>query len=85
MRNFHLPLPEKTYDRLRLEAERSDVPATALAREAIGFWLDERRKRVLRESIAAYASRMAGTKFDLDPQLEAAGVQHLTGDTEERG
>jgi predicted transcriptional regulator len=39
MRNFHLPLPEETYDRLRRAAERSKEPATALAREAIECWL----------------------------------------------
>src|SRR5438105_5715457 len=35
VKNFHLPLPEQTYSRLRAEAERTQVPATALAREAI--------------------------------------------------
>jgi len=32
MKNFHLPLPEQTYANLRAEAERAQVPATALAR-----------------------------------------------------
>jgi len=35
MKNFHLPLPEHAYTRLRAEAERTQMPATALAREAI--------------------------------------------------
>ena len=35
MRNFHLPLPERTYTLLRAEAERAQLPATTLAREAI--------------------------------------------------
>ena len=39
MKNFHVPLPEQTYTRLRAEAERTQAPATALAREAIEWWL----------------------------------------------
>jgi hypothetical protein len=35
MKNLHLPLPEQTYTQLRAEAERTQVPATTLAREAI--------------------------------------------------
>ena len=30
-----------------------------------------------REAIAAYATDMAGTGFDIDPDLEAAGIAHL--------
>jgi hypothetical protein len=41
MRNFHLPLPERTYALLRAEAERARVPATTLAREAIDAWLKD--------------------------------------------
>lgn len=37
MKNFHLPLPEQTYAQLRAEAQRTQVPATTLAREAVGF------------------------------------------------
>ena len=35
MKNFHLPLPDQTYTGLRAEAERTGVPATTLAREAV--------------------------------------------------
>jgi hypothetical protein len=35
LRNFHLPLPERTYAALRAEAERVQLPATTIAREAI--------------------------------------------------
>jgi hypothetical protein len=77
MKNFHLPLPESTYIRLRAEADRAQVPATALAREAIDWWLEEQRRKVRHDRISAYAAEMAGTDFDLDPVLEAAGVDHL--------
>jgi hypothetical protein len=77
MRNFHLPLPDRTYAHLRAEAERAQVPATALAREAIDWWLGEQLRKARHDQIAAYAAEMAGTDLDLDPDLEAVGIEHL--------
>jgi hypothetical protein len=31
----------------------------------------------LHDEIAAYAERYAGTEFDLDEELEAAGIEHI--------
>ena len=78
MKNFHLPLQEEIYRQLRSEAERAQVPATELAREAIQQWLRLRERRARHNAIAAYAADMAGTKFDLDPELERAGIDSLT-------
>ena len=75
VRNFHLPLPEPTYRRLRDAAERANQPATVVARYAIETWLREQRKAALHEAIAAYAAKMAGTRADLDPELEAASLE----------
>jgi hypothetical protein len=77
MKNFHLPLPERTYTDLRAEAERAQVPATALAREAIDWWLRQQLRKARHDRIAAYAAEMAGTDLDLDPDLEAAGIERL--------
>jgi hypothetical protein len=77
MRNFHLPLPEQIYAQLRAEAERAQVPATTLAREAIDLWLRQQLKKARHEAIAAYAEEMAGTNLDLDRDLESAGIEHL--------
>jgi hypothetical protein len=77
MKNFHLPLPEQTYSRLRAEAERTQVPATALAREAIDLWLRLELRKARHQAIAAYAQEMAGGNLDLDPVLESAGIEHL--------
>ena len=74
LRNFHLPLPEDVYQALRDEAGVLRRPATAVAREAIEDWLRERRRAAVREAIAAYASRQAGTADDLDPSLERASL-----------
>ncbi len=77
MRNFHLPLPEETYANLRAAAERAQVPATTVARQAIDAWLRQEFRRARYDAIAAYAAHTAGTALDLDAELEAAGVEHL--------
>jgi predicted transcriptional regulator len=77
MKNFHVPLPDETYMQLRAAAERSNVPATSLAREAIDSWLRQQFRKAQHEAIASFASESAGTSFDLDPDLEAAGIEHL--------
>jgi hypothetical protein len=77
MKNFHLPLPDQVYDQLKTEAQRSRIPATSMARHAIQTWLAARRKAARKQAIAAYAAEMAGTKLDLDPELEAASLELL--------
>jgi hypothetical protein len=77
MKNFHLPLTEQTWAGLRAEAERAQVPATALAREAIDSWLREQAKKARHARIAAWAAEAAGTDLDLDPNLETAAAEHL--------
>ncbi len=77
VKNFHLPLPDDTYEHLRSAAERAKVPATAIAREAIDFWLRQQLRKERHDAIAAYAAEMAGTSLDLDASLEAAGIDHL--------
>jgi len=78
MRNFHLPLPESTYRRLRDAARQAKQPATAIARYAIESWLRQERKTMLHEAIATYAAKMAGTRADLDPELETASLELRT-------
>jgi predicted DNA-binding protein len=78
-RNFHLPLDDDLYRRLRSEAARTGRPATELARNAIEAALRERQRFLLHESIAEYAAAVAGTQADLDPALERAGREHLSG------
>jgi hypothetical protein len=77
MKNFHVPLPEETYDHLRIAAARSKVPATALAREAIDFWLRHQMRKARHDAIAAFAVDAVGSSLDLDDELEAASVEHL--------
>jgi hypothetical protein len=77
MKNFHLPLPEETYIGLRAEAKRTGVPATTLAREAVDWWLRQQARKARHDAIAAYATEMAGTRFDLETDLESAAIEHM--------
>lgn len=77
MKTLQLPLPEQTYTRLRAQAERMQVPATTLVREALDRWLREQSRTTRHEAIASYAAEAAGTRLDLDPDLESAGIEHL--------
>jgi predicted DNA-binding protein len=75
--NFHVPLPEVLYNRLRKEAEQSSEPSTEIARHAIEEYLEKRRKDALYSAIRDYARRHAGTAVDLDNDLEAASSEFL--------
>jgi predicted DNA-binding protein len=76
-RNFHVPLPDEIYQVLRLEAERRQLPATVLVREAVEEWVERLRAQVLHAEIADYAAKHAGSAADIDVQLEAAGIESL--------
>jgi hypothetical protein len=77
VKNFHLPLPPHTYAELRAASERTQIPATVLAREAIDSWLRQQARKARHDAIAAYAAAAAGTAQDRDPAFESAAVQHL--------
>jgi len=79
-RNFHVPLPDDLYRALQTEAARSGRPANAVARDAIAQWLETRRQARLDEAILAYATAVAGSPDDLDPDLEEAGLALLEDD-----
>ncbi len=85
-RHVNLPLEEDLYLRLRAEAERTGRPATRIVREAIERFLEERRRTTIHEAIASYAAAVAGSRDDLDPDLEAAAAEFLRdGDAEVDG
>jgi hypothetical protein len=79
IKNFHVPLPQRVYDALREEAASLRQPATVVAREAIEAWLRERKRAGVREAIATYAVRHAGTAADLDLSLARASLELLRG------
>lgn len=77
MHNFHVPLPKETYLKLRKQAEENKSPATEIARKAIESWLKEQEKKSLDAAIEKYALANAGTKFDLDKEMEDAAVEFI--------
>ena len=83
-RNFHVPLPEDLYDRLRAESRRREVPATHMVREAVEVWLDDAERETQRRGIAAYTDEMAGTTADLDEDLMEASLEHLDAEENDR-
>ena len=84
MKNFHVPLPEDLYKKLRLEADRSKRPATELARKAIELWIKQRQKKIRDQQIADYANQYAGTEFDLNKDLENSSIEHLLEDEKDQ-
>lgn len=78
-RNFHLPLPEPLYRRLRAESRRSGRPATRVVREALERHLREQERLAVHEAIVEYAVEMAGTGADLDEDLQEASLESLAG------
>ncbi len=75
VRNFHLPLPADLYAELSLAAKGEGEPSTALARRAIQFFLEVRRKRELGRQVREFALRHAGTPVDYDSELAEEGLQ----------
>jgi predicted transcriptional regulator len=75
--SFHLRLPETLYRQLQAEAARANLPATAVARNAIESWLRHQRRAAVREAIAAYAAGASGSHEDLDLDLGAASLEAL--------
>jgi len=72
-----MPRSEPLYGRLRAEAGRTCVPATRLAGNALERRLDEAHRQAVHEAAATYATAVAGSAEDLDPDLEATGADHL--------
>jgi predicted DNA-binding protein len=70
--NFHVPLSPEVYERLRLEAQHLQRPATELARIAIESELQKLEAQRIYAEIRAYAEEMGGTLEDIDPDWQAA-------------
>lgn len=77
MKNMHIPLSEEVYAVLLAHAKATGESATALARGAIERLAKEIERERIRSEIAAFAAEYAGTEWDLDPELEAAGLEVL--------
>ena len=83
MKNFHVPLPEVLYERLRKMSRERGCPATTMVREAIEEWVEQTERMRIREEIAAYAAAEAGGEHDLDEDLERAAAEEFFRQGEE--
>lgn len=80
---IQVPLPLELYQKLQAEAERTQQPTAALVQLAVEFWLNQHiRQAMISAEIAAFAAEYGGTEFDLNPELEAAGVEFLRAQPE---
>ncbi|MEP7342345.1 MAG: hypothetical protein ABI977_31755 [Acidobacteriota bacterium] len=79
---IQVSLPIEIYQKLSAEAERTQQAEETVARLAIETWLEERRQEWIEAEIAAFAEEYAGTEFDLDKELEAAGLECLNSQLE---
>lgn len=70
-KKLNLPLSEETHRALFEEARRTGVPATRIVRTALEEWLRQRQRERRRDEIHEFATRHAGTGYDLDPILES--------------
>lgn len=85
MRNFHVPLPDDLYTKLREEALRNNQSATELARYAIKLWLKAREKLAIHKALSEFVTEYAGTELDLDEDLEALSIEYLLNQEGEEG
>ncbi len=79
-KNLHVPLSGSLHGRLREAAEQTGRPATVLAREAIEAYLCQLHKESIDSRLTEWAREMAGTEFDLNPDLEEASLEFLRDD-----
>lgn len=79
MKNMHIPIPDHVHAALMAHAKATGESATALARAAIEGRVRELEREQRRARIAEFAAEYAGTEWDLDPALEAAGIEVILG------
>jgi hypothetical protein len=70
---------------LRAEAERTGVAAPVPAGEAVDWWPRQQGRKARHDAIAAYAAEMAGTRLDLDAELESAAIEHILNPSKRTG
>jgi hypothetical protein len=76
MSNLLLSLPDDVEAGLKVQSERTNRPADALALEAIELWLSKQAEQSRHEEISNYAKLHGGTSVDLDPAIESLAIEH---------
>ena len=83
-KKINLPLSEDTHRALFEEARRTGVPATRIVRAALEEWLRQRKRERRRDEIREFATRHAGSEYDLDPTLESIAADETVSYDEDR-
>jgi hypothetical protein len=76
-KNLHVPLPQDLYAELKELSKTMGKPATKVARMAIEQWTRASVRVRVKRQISAYAHAMAGSDYDLMPELEQAALAAL--------
>ncbi len=75
---FEVPLTPELQSLLAEEVARTGSSANRVVSDALRDWLRQRqRRRRIDAEITAFANAHGGTEVDLDPQLEASGLECL--------
>lgn len=75
MKNLHIPLPISWYEKLKEASISTEVSATELVRRAIIDFLKEQEKKSISEEISTFALECGGSSFDVDQELQNAGLE----------
>ncbi|MEY4531984.1 MAG: hypothetical protein RLZZ156_2707 [Deinococcota bacterium] len=73
--NFHVPLSPEVYERLKLEAQYLQRPATEVARVAIEGQLRLLERARVDAALQAFIDDAAGSELDFDPGVASAGAE----------
>jgi hypothetical protein len=83
VRKMNLPLPAPLHAAVFGEARQRGIPATRLVREVLAEWLAESARKRQADEIRQFATANAGTREDLDPELEEAAVGLLASEPDD--
>ena len=76
-KKLNLPLPLEMHEALFSESKDMGIPTTRLVRTVLEDWLQERRRARRQEEVRQFAIAHAGTKLDLDVELDDAATEDL--------
>lgn len=83
VRKLNLPLPAVLHEAVFREARRRGTPATRLVRQIVSEWLVEQERARQADEIRRFAMAHSGSDIDLDPRLEAAGLEVFDAEPED--
>jgi hypothetical protein len=71
-----------TNKKVQKGTKQAGEAVSALAKDRMGAWVQNKQKAVLDNAVAEYAARHGGTGVDIDEGLEDASIEHLVVEEE---